>query len=479
MFGKKQQQHQSPWRGGKYVSYVVLAVAVAYVTFSLAARSTVEPNRQSVSSSTTKASAPLYPVDKKLLLMFLPETPDGSIEKHLNGMIPDLGASPLNGCRVTSQVKITLDLKQSNKWMLQSLDSEGTPKAIGGDEFYIAFKNKGDLSDNIHPSAVGKTFDRQDGTYEIDFISPPLALPVAPEYDQRLKESGGNLTIHLQYSCGIGFMAPPAKDSWPDGGATHKSFSVLTPSNPPVRPFQPPSITAGILSKYEQVLVFGDSAMKQFVKNGSQAFKPNTVFRVKRRKPWTMALIDEHLKVLHMQLGRDLDATNTVTTPAPSTALILGSSIWDVLASRQEVTTTPRHLLQNTSTPENMFQDHLNACRHFITTIREEYPNLHVLWKSPSAMHIHVVDPDNPVNHATKNGNTGLPAVSSLLQRVRYMSSSRMFQLYRLQRQLMQELEVPFLDIYEATYLSASWTLSGDGRHYSPALHRHVLDWFY
>lgn len=66
-----------------------------------------------------------------------------------------------------------------------------------------------------------------------------------------------------------------------------------------------------------------------------------------------------------------------------------------------------------------------------------------------------------------------------LLQRVRYMSSSRMACLYELQRNLMQELQVPFLDIYEATYLSASWTLPGDGRHYSPDLHQHMLRWFY
>lgn len=478
MVDKKQRQHRSPWRVLKYVSYVVLVIAVVYVSFSLGSRSTMDPNNQSASSATTKSDALPDSADKKPLAMFLPETPDTSIEKHLKDMIPDSSSSPLNSCRVTSQMKLMLDPKQPNKWMLQSLDPEGTPKTAGGDEFYITFKHKGDLSDPIHPSAVGIAFDRQDGTYEIDFVSPPLALSVDSQYNQR--EAGGNLTVHLQYSCGIGFMAPPDKDGWPDGGAAHSSFTVLTPSSPTVHLFQPPSITAGILSKYEQVLVFGDSAMKQFVKNGSQAFKPNILFRVKRRKPWTMALIDEHLKVLHMQFGRDLDATNTMTTPSPSTSLLLGSSIWDVLASRQEFTTARRHLVQSsTSHSEIIFQDHLQACRHFITTIRQEYPNLHVLWKSPSAMHIHVVDPDNPVNHAAmRNGNKGLPTVS-LLQRVRYMSSSRMFRLYQLQRELMQELQVPFLDIYEATYLSASWTLSGDGRHYSRELHQHMLDWFY
>ena len=154
----------------------------------------------------------------------------------------------------------------------------------------------------------------------------------------------------------------------------------------------------------------------------------------------------------------------------PSKALLLGSAIWDVLASPQEQRPVHRHLHQNSSSDQgtSMFQDHLNACHYFITTIQKEYPNLKILWKSPTAMHIHVVDPENPVNHATKSGSSNeKPTTVSLLQRVRYMSSSRMYHLYQLQRNLMQELDVPFLDIYEATYLSASWTLSGDGRHYS------------
>ena len=40
-------------------------------------------------------------------------------------------------------------------------------------------------------------------------------------------------------------------------------------------------------------------------------------------------------------------------------------------------------------------------------------------------------------------------------------------------------VDVACLDIYEATYLSADWTLPGDGRHYRPELNERMLSWFY
>ena len=413
--------------------------------------------------------------------LLLPAPPDTSLVPRLREIIPDHSESPFRDCPATAQVKLTVDSHDNRKWMLQTLDQEGNPKGIGGDEFYVSFRDhrNRDVSpeERMHPSAVANILDRHDGTYELEFVAPPLTS-LDPQ-SRRNAGGGGNLTIHFQYTCGIGYMAPPSKDSWVHGGAMHKSVTIFMPHIPMIRPFQPPLSEAGILSKYEQVLVFGDSAMKQFVKNASRAYEPNIVFRVKRRKPWTMALIEEHLSVLRKQFGRDLDATNTKSSH--STALILGSAIWDVLASPQEHTAT-RHLLASANhASENVFQDHLNACRHFINTVRQQYPNLHVLWKSPTAMHIHVVDPSNPVNAAKNHGddNGSSSTVPSLLQRVRYMSSSRMAYLCQLQRQLMRELHVPFLDIYEATYLSASWTFSGDGRHYSPELHQHMLRWFY
>jgi hypothetical protein len=60
------------------------------------------------------------------------------------------------------------------------------------------------------------------------------------------------------------------------------------------------------------------------------------------------------------------------------------------------------------------------------------------------------------------------------------MSNSRIEHLYRQQtRLMMDELRVPILNVLEASYLSADWTLAGDGRHYKTAYNKMVLSWFY
>ena len=43
----------------------------------------------------------------------------------------------------------------------------------------------------------------------------------------------------------------------------------------------------------------------------------------------------------------------------------------------------------------------------------------------------------------------------------------------------MEELQVPMIDLYEATYLSADLLYPSDGRHYKPDLNRKMLSWLY
>lgn len=57
-----------------------------------------------------------------------------------------------------------------------------------------------------------------------------------------------------------------------------------------------------------------------------------------------------------------------------------------------------------------------------------------------------------------------------------YMSNSRSKFLNDAQKDLMvNQLHVPFLDLWETTYLSAFHTGKGDGRHYSPAFNKQFL----
>ena len=456
--------------------------------------------------------------------LWIPMKPDTTIRKKLRQTIPlaeTVSSRLLDNCHPTAQLVLQIvsyDKKdihshhdhdhdndddpkiKETKWILRSLDETKTPKTVGHDEFYITWQEQQQYTSTKHPSAVALIHDRNDGSYELEFVMPP---PVIVDVDvssgstvsssssssssssiKTLTTStnvgSGNLTIYYQYTCGMGNMAPPSKDDWNDGGALFQRYTVEVPQRPSIRSFHHQSLIDPVtqqplsLSNYQQVLVFGDSAMRQFVKNTSRTYQPNLVFRTKRRKPWTTALMEEHLMVLEKQLGRDLDKAANQSPHA--TALLVGSSIWDVLASTKnnDFASSSSSSSLGVDSQKNVFDDHLKACRHFVIFIRHRYPNVDILWKSPTAMHIHVVvtDPSDPTKNTTEN-------IKLLLDRVRYMSTSRMGHLYQLQRQLMQELQIPFLDIYEATYLSASWTFPGDGRHYLPELNKQMLNWFY
>ena len=58
------------------------------------------------------------------------------------------------------------------------------------------------------------------------------------------------------------------------------------------------------------------------------------------------------------------------------------------------------------------------------------------------------------------------------------MSASRSEYLYTEQKKIMDEMGIPFLDLYEAYSLSAEWTYEHDGRHYHRQLTSRMLKWF-
>jgi hypothetical protein len=65
------------------------------------------------------------------------------------------------------------------------------------------------------------------------------------------------------------------------------------------------------------------------------------------------------------------------------------------------------------------------------------------------------------------------------VERVFYMSFSRVNALYHYQKEIMEDLNVTLLDLYPATRLSAEHLQPGDGRHYTQEFNRMMLDWFY
>jgi hypothetical protein len=59
------------------------------------------------------------------------------------------------------------------------------------------------------------------------------------------------------------------------------------------------------------------------------------------------------------------------------------------------------------------------------------------------------------------------------------MSNSRAQILYEKQKCLLSELGIPFLDHWEAYYLSGDKFFEADGRHYNDEINRLMQSWFY
>jgi hypothetical protein len=135
-----------------------------------------------------------------------------------------------------------------------------------------------------------------------------------------------------------------------------------------------------------------------------------------------------------------------------SIAVIAGSAVWDAMRGCVRADLI----------------DHQAAIRKFVTTIQTTYPNIDLYWKSPSPV----------VLHRSKS-LIALMNNSIWLQRSRYISDAIPRQLYYAQKSLMKDLQVPFLDLFDAYYLSAPWSLPGDARHYEDFISSLLLSYYW
>ena len=375
-----------------------------------------------------------------------PDTPDVLPTTMVKrARVPKNGTLPTNtnetsSCLVTSQVRI---IQGRQPWVLESLSIDGKPKTMGGDEYYITYTDDAmtNASSNS-PTAVAFVRDRTDGSYALEFVTSPSLDMTATQL------SGvGTITIALQYSCGLGHLAPPTKNNWSTGGAISAKYVVQNVTAPRMEPFVPPCCAN--LGQYDQVVAYGDSTMGHFVGrnliwpagNVGAPLNTDTVQNPRETNgkvhPSVVTEIGTHVTRARKQYNR--------------TALIVNSGVWDIIAD-DEAKQGPQ------------FLDHRKACRQLIAAIRLEFPDIDLYWRSHTAMHIHRVADKKDWYH---------------LDRVFYMSTSRSYDLYRYQKEIMTELNVTFLDLYPATYLSAEHLREMDGRHYSKAFNKKMLDWFY
>ena len=380
-------------------------------------------------------------------------------------------------------------------WSLQSLDDSGVVKQVGGDELYVTLYPLNDSiisdphGDPKAPLAVAHVQDLQNGNYQLQFVVPPLisdstlARPrehvIPPEQPMRLQ-------VILQYTCGMGQMEPPTKQTWITGGHINAHFATSTPlttttSTTTITPIiQPiglsplslwPQLTIFHLPTYPQslsnlkqfkhVLVFGDSLMGQLVgdtshgyNNISSYYQSNIRYGDNILQPLNKYTRNQWLVDIRRYFGSILRHADVGTV-----ALLLGSSTWD--------------LLDQSSTNHDWY-DHISTCRRLLQTIQQSYPNVTIVWRLPTAMHIHVI----PWMDGHRLDQTN----QQRLNRIRYMSTSRTYKLYQAQRELLTQRRfqtIQIMDLYEASYLSAHWTLPQDGRHFQPRWNQQVLSWFY
>ena len=396
--------------------------------------------------------------------------------------IPQLDGSSTSSnnehCRVTSQIKIyRRDLEAKNSlfyqpdWRLVTLDMNGQEKFVGGDEFLIAFEEL----NSKEPTAIANITDQGDGNYTLHFVRSPTMEQLDDHYVTSSKPSTtrGTLRVFLEHSCGLGTIPPPVKNNWTTSGAINQQYIISNISSPQVIEtfVQPNSERTIDLGQYDRVVVCGDSLFGQFASqnNNHLTLKQNMYKSENVHAPLNSKTIVAHF-VNHIredikEVYKDLEEERGVSFGSSDTdlsdrviannnvriALVVGSGVWDILAD------------DNFNSGVD-FENHAQACRDLISSIQQEFPQVEIYWKSMTAMHVHSVS-------AVKNW--------SRIKRVFYMSNSRARRLYQLQKQIMNELSIPILDVYAATYFAPHKTRFGDGRHYQASYNKIMTNWFY
>lgn len=396
----------------------------------------------------------------KGLQIVLPATIDTTPQRIMTELFSDPEAvieDKHRKCKATSQVKISFDSK--NSVMLSTFDEDGVEKKQGGDEFYITYSaaSTTDGSSNIvAPDAVAHVKDLDNGRYILELVQPLLPFEV-----ERLESdilSGGTFTVVLQYTCGLGSYMPPTKATWGHGGAINTKWYAKFPEGflPPItmardRPL--PESFGKEMASYRAIYTIGDSLMHQFIGGTYQGEKMDT----RRRDNLSYAsMLGLPLKSSTLEIfvrkAKSLARDNGFEgNKGSDCALLLGSGVWDVLANNED--------------QQPNFDDHLEALRKYMLAV-QEFTNAKIYWKSMTGLHIHSTNGANII---------GSPGV----ERVRYLSASRAKMLHDAQIQLMEDLNIPVLDMYNFTYEAADQSLPGDGRHFNGELNERMMDFFY
>jgi hypothetical protein len=374
-----------------------------------------------------------------------------SKQNHQLPFLDDDLSFRIKACPVTTQLRFHVD-----DWMFETLTETGKSKSVGGDEFYIVYQDEAvyaSASESISITAVARWSDHQNGTYSVEeFVMSPYLSS-----DKHLSGKG-RLLVYLTHTCGVGRIGRPHKDNWATGGGVNVRWVLSNIAAPPMAPFQPPSSSIDFAT-YDRILGVGDSTMQQFVSSTYlKWFYPNLRYGKNMRNPLQTRTVDDFLGKIRKRLKP------WMAEKGLHAALLIGSSSWDLLKpfGNEDV---PIPGFPNEE--EALLEDHKNAIRTLIATVKKENPNVDIYWRSGSAMHLHtLVD--------------GLGSNWTDVERTHYLSQYRVERLFHVQKELMKELNVTFLDLYHGSYLMADHHRSpGDSMHFDVSTNQMMISWFY
>lgn len=252
--------------------------------------------------------------------------------------------------------------------------------------------------------------------------------------------------IHLQFTCGIGTLPQPLKQSWTVGGSSGIRFTVPNVTIPHFQYYRKPALLWD-WSQHDKVISFGDSIMQQLVRkqSGRPTFHPKMIASRNIARPLNTHTLPSIQKLLEEWYGDTLRHAGV--------GLVLGSAVWD--------------LCNPTKSNHSDFADHIVALGGFLRHVQETYPLVTVYWKLPYAIHPHAVNASKCMT------------IRRCIFMTRYMSTSRSKQLYELQKRLVQEMNVRYLDVWMASYLSADWMKTNDGRHYRWEFNHYIIQQYW
>jgi len=365
-------------------------------------------------------------------------------------------------CRPTSQVIITKDdfgheRNNGGPIIMQSLSLDGKPKTVGGDEYYVTYTDgpgngKWSIWNPSAPDAVARIVDLDDGRYELHFVQPQGPTINGPRLPiSMLEGQGGKLDIHLEYTCSVGSLWPPAKANWVDGGHINSHWEAqldasMVPSIEINEDRPMPQRFGYELKRYRTIHSVGNSMIRTFVLSPG-ALKRRTNIGVGPNNPAPL-----NLDTLPTWLRIVAELHHEESMDSEDIALLLGSGMWDLVHG----------------TDENM-DNHLLAVELYINKIRLLVPRADIYWKSMTATH----------TFAYNKTFVSDSLIERARESLRYVSRSRAQDFHEAQVKLMQRLNVPVIDMFNMTFDAAEWHSLNDALHFNPEFNDYLMDYFY